>query len=324
MNLPKHLATKTYHHNIQARKNSLEYMWEENETIPFDELIISWNAMRPQQGRFDIETSIKSHSANWSSWYPYASWGDGIQCGGNIPATMTSNIKVEQDILSILNSEVASSFRIRIRATDGATLNDVYSLHACTTRLVDFESTFSEDFTSAVSKINLDVPLTSQLKLSHARSRDMCSPTSTTAVVRYLSSQKIDPITFATMAKDETFDIYGNWVLNTAHASSLLGGFWRCWVQRLQGLGEIFQQLQRGIPVVVSVKGPLPGSYLPYTQGHLLVVKGYDMDAKQVLCMDPAFPQDNETDVKYALNDFLKAWSRRQRIAYMVSKPENQ
>ena len=67
----------------------------------------------------------------------------------------------------------------------------------------------------------------------------------------------------------------------------------------------------------VSQERPLQGSALPYTQGHLMVVIGFDAVNERVLCMDPAFPTNKETLTSYPLQDFIVAWSRRGFIAYI-------
>ena len=146
----------------------------------------------------------------------------------------------------------------------------------------------------------------------------MCSPSSTSSVAGYLmGANRIDPVSFALHARDEAFDIFGNWVLNTAQASSLLGSSWRCWVERLGGFGDIYSRLKRNLPVVVSLKGALPGARFPYPNGHLIVVKGYDPRKERVLCMDPAFSDDAATVVDYHLPDFMDAWSKRRFLAYL-------
>ena len=64
-------------------------------------------------------------------------------------------------------------------------------------------------YTMAVS---LPVPGLSQMVLNHERATSLCSPTSTAAVVRYLSnSSQIDAIDFAQKAWDGGCDIFGNW-----------------------------------------------------------------------------------------------------------------
>jgi hypothetical protein len=108
--------------------------------------------------------------------------------------------------------------------------------------------------------------------------------------------------------------------LNIAYAWTILGKKWSCWIQHLNGFIAIQELLKKNTPVVVSVKGPLPGSALPYNQGHLLVVKGYQHQHKKVLCMDPAFGEDDLTNVTYDLQDFLEAWARRGCIAYVFEQ----
>ena len=61
---------------------------------------------------------------------------------------------------------------------------------------------------------------------------------------------------------------------------------------------------------------------LPYEEGHLIVVKGYDASKKRVLCMDPAYPTNAETNVEYPYEAFMDAWGRRRRLAYLFSKAE--
>ena len=70
---------------------------------------------------------------------------------------------------------------------------------------------------------------------------------------------------------------------------------------------------------MISVRGPLPGSALPYKSGHLLVVIGFDAEEKEVICMDPAFNTNAETRVRYKLYDLLQAWKRRKNVAYTFS-----
>jgi hypothetical protein len=72
-------------------------------------------------------------------------------------------------------------------------------------------------------------------------------------------------------------------------------------------------------PVIASVRGPLPGSALPYAKGHLLVVTGFDAETQNVLCMDPAFPSDAATQTAYPIADFVAAWNRRGNIAYIFA-----
>jgi hypothetical protein len=310
--------TATYHHFPKIEDGSALYVWEQ-ESISFDELIVSWDAMRPQYGQLVISIAVKLGEM-WSPPFQYALWGSEGQKGGNVNDP-SFPLRIKEDLLELLDGHRAAGFRIYLEAREGAHLDEFYSIHACASVRSDI---FLKTEIAADYSIDLHVPLISQMKLKHPRHEDMCSSASTSAVVSYLLNiNRIDSVFFALQSYDETFDIYGNWVLNTANASAILGKKWRCWVQRLTGFDDIYDRLRANTPVVVSVRGPLPGSALPYNQGHLLVVKGFQPKEKRVLCMDPAFPDDEKTNVSYDLKDFLEAWSRRQNIAYLFSDSQS-
>jgi len=78
--------------------------------------------------------------------------------------------------------------------------------------------------------------------------------------------------------------------------------------------------LKKQLPVVVSVRGVLRG--MPpgktYADGHLLVVVGWDDIHKRVLVLDPAFAARQLVAHSYAIDDFLAAWERSYRLAYVV------
>ena len=153
---------------------------EDSHANLFDELIISWNAMRPQYGGFSINVSIKLGS--WTPWFPYAYWGDKGQWGGDI-SSRENFLEIKHDILNVTEGEKASGFKIQARAVDGANLDDFYSLHVCATSIKDLRE--KKEFISGPS-IDLKVPLVSQMTLPHARKRDMCSPASLSAASSYL------------------------------------------------------------------------------------------------------------------------------------------
>lgn len=309
-----------YHHCISADVVGCPhvYVWEQDDIDPFDELIVSWNALRPTAGEFRLSIAVRVRSSDWSNWIFYAAWGCGTQSGSNAECSKIP-FRVSQDTVELLNGANATGFRVRVEAC-GATLDDFYALHACASNRSKLAINTA---TIADCDVKLKVPLISQMVLDHPRNLHMCSPTSTTSALGYLNGQHSDPVSFALQAKDEAFDIFGNWVLNTAQAAMVLGRTWNCWVQRLQGFDDIFKQLTAKMPVVVSVKGPLCGSAQPYVQGHLMVVKGFDAQKRRVLCMDPAFRSPAETDVSYALDDFLEAWWRRGNVAYVFSHVSN-
>lgn len=277
---------------------------KEESIAPFDELMLSWNAPRPKAGNLLFYVRVKLEG--WSDWLPYASWGSDGQTSCSHSA---NGVRVYQDVVEVLGGQKASGFEIKI---EGGTVNGIYV----------YTNSPSPSSAPSFRAISLKMKGLSQMQVRHARCKDLCSPTSTAAVTRFLAKKEIDPVEFAIKAWDGGFDIFGNWVLNVAQASAELGPDWHCWVERLNGFEDIYRRLERETPVIVSVRGPLPGSALPYAKGHLVVVTGYDPKTHQVECMDPAFATDAETAVRYPLLDFVEAWKRRGKVAYIFEKRE--
>ncbi|WP_154017819.1 C39 family peptidase [Candidatus Protochlamydia phocaeensis] len=306
-------ASSIYHHRLASPFSCNQaYEWIEDNIPSFDEMILSWNAFRPLHGYYTFSLSLKLE--DWSPWHLYAYWANQDQ--KSFEDKQEFSLQVFQDIATCLEGKTATGFKIRVEAHQGAILKDIFAFHACTTRLKDF---CFQDKTGDSSFIDIPIPGISQLALAHPRHRSLCSPSSTAAVINYLTQKKMCPLKFAEKVHDSGFDIYGNWVLNTAQAFIELGPAWQCWVMRCVEWQQVIHQLHLGLPVVVSVKGSLPGAPLSYDNGHLIVIKGYDPQTKHILCMDPAFPTDDQTHVCYLWEDFILAWKRRGCIAYFFA-----
>ncbi|MBA3957011.1 MAG: C39 family peptidase [Parachlamydiaceae bacterium] len=301
--------------HMMHQKAPIAGEWKEENLNPFDELMLSWNASRPAKGKFLFYLSVKTDA--WSPWLLYASWSSEGQ-SSFLNSAPESSVKVFQDALEVLDGKQAIGFQIKVVAEEGASLKGINALHVYTN---SDRSQEPQKLDSFATSIHLKVSGLSQMTVDHMRHKDLCSPTSVTAVTRYLKNDStINPVDVAQKVWDSGFDIYGNWVFNVAQASAELGPEWNCWVERLNGFETICKQLAQGNPVVVSVKGPLSGSALPYAKGHLMVVTGYDFVNQKVLCMDPSFPTDQATEVSYDFSDFMQAWNRRGKVAYIFRK----
>lgn len=306
-------------HAEMTHQSKVRKEWREEGVLPFDELILSWNGKRPSLGQLSLFVSLKVEE-QWSPWLLYAVWERDSQSSFDNSSSHPA-IRVYQDAAEVLEGKKASGFRVKVVPEGGASLKCLHALHAYTNG--DKTAELAQ-IASCNSSVSLNVRGQSQMQLPHPRFADLCSPTSTASVVKYLlQDYTIDTVEFAANARDCGFDIYGNWVFNVVQASTLLGPKWDTWVERLNGFDGIYASLMKGVPVVVSLRGPLAGSALPYAKGHLLVITGYDPLTQVVLCMDPAFPTDEETIVRYDLLDFLQAWSRRGRVAYIFCEKKS-
>ena len=283
-----------------------------NTEIPFTELMLSWNGIRPKSGFWSFSVSLFQNK--WSDWVTLAVWGKDLQ------KTFSCNpfdsfAKSHQDVALVVSGS-CNGYKVRIQAIDGSDLTDLHSITVSFGDPKQIELNFQDNYASVILS---EIHPQSQQILPHPRSCDLCSPTSTAAAVNYLlKRQSVDPVEFAARAHDQTFDIYGNWILNTAAAYESLDGSHHTYVTRLKDFGDIHSQLLKGLPVVVSIKGPLQGAARPYASGHLILVIGYDNANKRVLCMDPAFPSTQETLTSYPLEQFLLGWTtRRKNLSYL-------
>ncbi|MDN3504095.1 MAG: C39 family peptidase [Rhabdochlamydiaceae bacterium] len=300
-----------YFVNKQFISNQTLLIKKDNSSV-FNELIISWKAKRPINGAYYIYVRIKTD--NWSSWFLYATWDSHFQKSNSFKE---NDIRINQDCIEIINGKIASGYNVKIEAKDGAKINELQSIHVCPSNL---SLKANKDKLNHKSSSTLKLEGLSQFMLVTQDRDRLCSPTSTTCVVNYLTKQQMtDPIHFAKMSYDMTCDVYGNWVFNVAHANSLLiDSKQLIWVQRLKSFQPILDNLEKELPTVISVRGPLNGSAQPYKEGHLMVVIGYDYEKKEVICMDPAFETNIKTVTRYTLESLLKAWDRRGKLAFVV------
>jgi hypothetical protein len=306
----------TYHHDLSdAIVPVKEYAWTK-ESDPFDEFMITWNGNRPSKGLFKIY--VKLFTDEWSSWFLYSEWGSEGQRSFS-QSDHTDSVKLYQDGLNVKNGKKAIAFQVKIEAEEEASIDEIYSMHVYLGN--SEQPTFDTEIKKPVA-VSVSVQGLSQMALPTEHRERLCSPTSTAAVVSYLKKDPIDPLAFAEGAHDKGFDIYGNWVFNAAHASTFLGEDWHCWVERQSNFDNVLDYLKQDTPVIISVKGPLKGSALPYESGHLLVITGFDPMTNEVLCMDPAFDNDEKTIVRYDFNDLMKAWERRGFVSYVFAKKQ--
>lgn len=300
------------------QKRQGECIWKMEQTRPFDECILSWNGYRPKTGTWSFLISLKQEN-KWSPWIQYAKWTPNSQATFKYTAE-GSWIESYQDAVYPKNDQ-CTGFQVKVVAEEGATLEHFDTLHICLSSLSAYSPMCCT--TPLASVLLPNPPRRSQIQLKHPRARDLCSPTATSTAINYLlKSNRADPIAFASKIHDDTFDIYGNWILNTAQAYEELGGRFYCQVSRLNDFSGLHSRLMKNLPVVISVRGPLAGSSHPLTFGHLICVVGYDADEQRVLCIDSGFSEDEKTFVGYPLHDFMQAWGRRQQIAYLFT-PKN-
>lgn len=103
---------------------------------------------------------------------------------------------------------------------------------------------------------------------------------------------------------DHTYGENGNWSFNTAYASSL--GF-DASVRRFDSLRQVGRCVAAGVPIGASIawqNGQLSGAPIPCSEGHLLVIRGFDPSGN-VVVKDPAGCDDSRV---YRCDEFARVW----------------
>lgn len=308
----------------EMRQSSDSYFWQHEDGVkPFNELIFSWNGHRPKQGKFTFWVSVK-HGGGWSSWHRIAEWGKNHQrsfINRKNPYVHTKHVRVE-----LQKGVKAKGFRVKVSAEGGADVKNLKALFACSSDLKHFPH---PEYAFNMPSVSIgNVPKQSQMKLAHPRCRDLCSPTSSMMVLKYLLHKAYgcvlprclhnQTINFADKVHDKGIDIYGNWLLNVAQVYDSSQGKLLCGVGRLNGFKDLYQYLKQSIPVAVSVRN-LTGGATPYENGHFMVVIGWDQAKRSVVCIDPAFDANRATLKSYKLGNFLRSWARSRNLSYIAT-----
>jgi len=321
--------TWLYHKTITNQEMSQALSGEHQKIIftktdvpAFTQLLFSWNALRPKKGYFSfLVQSRDSVTQEWDQWHKMFEWGDDIQ------RSFTSkgkNSRYEYVRLEIEKNKKADGFKVKIQAHDGASLQDLKALSINAANLDQCKTELIDSYKNNLSSIHITgVPKRSQFMLDHPKNDVLCSPTSSSMLLGFLTKEEIDPLDFAHKSFDTGLGVYGSWPFNTAHAFERSGGKISFATVRLPSFMMLHDQLKRGSPVVVSVRGPLVGSPRPYNHGHLLVVVGWDAKKNHVICHDPAMSSDHTVEKRYDLATFLAGWERSKRLAYIALSSQN-
>ncbi len=309
------------HYNEIARttnRNKKTLVIENDKVQPFTQLIFSWNALRPEQGHFSFYVQVRNAiTKKWGKWHHMSDWGAHMQQSYMSKSDGFStfvHVRLEID-----DKKYADAFRIKIAPHKGASLSSLYNLSVTLSDFNLFKLEQLKFIDNGYQSVCIEgLPLIAQFALDHEDKSRICSPTSCTMLIHYLTGITQDPVDFAVQSFDSGLSAYGSWPYNIAHAFECCDGKINFAARRMNSFADLHQRLLEGMPVIVSVRGNLPGALKPFPHGHLMVVVGWDADTRSVLCHDPAAEQDEQVFKRYPLTDFLRAWEASHRLSYVV------
>lgn len=311
-------------------------------TAPFEYMVLSWNTETPKETWVKLEAQVlvnKDGKQQWTNWLSWGKWSTTMERMSASENEAEDDLAyVDTDTLTIKgsNGETAGAVRYRI------TLNTLNPKETPVVRLIagslrntlpgqEIPKIYNDnenipDLTNLEKDIS--VPAYSQYIRDPQIASSICSPTSITMLLNYRGI-KILPEETAWGVYDTTYDGFGNWPFNTAYASSY--GL-NSYVSYCSSISDLKREIYKGNPVAVSVKyrnsetvnkPKLPvvhGAPISYTNGHLIVVRGFihENGKDYVIVNDSAAANDEGVKLKYLADEFDAAWLKSGRIAYIV------
>ncbi len=307
----------TYKKIIKSSDVHRDYLLFEQKTVPFTQLIMCWNAQRPETGYYEFFIRARDQKTKkWLDWHKMIEWGAHVQKSffSRSKGSCFNYARFEMD-----ETQRGDMFQVKVVAHD-ASLRDVKALMVTATDLTTFVTEpYNQRAKDLPSFYIRGVPKKSQLMVDHPRNGAICSPTSMSMVTGALLQEDVDSLDFAEHVYDSGLNIFGNWAFNMAHAFEQCEQNVWFYVARLTSFKELYTLLHNNIPIALSVRGTLRNGKKPYNNGHFLVVVGWDAEHRKVICYDPAFDNLDQVEVAYDINDFIQAWENSRRLVY---KPE--
>lgn len=277
--------------------------------FPFDKLMLSANFRTATDGCLLVEVQV-SVGEKWSEFYKLGLLSGKFKT--SFPAQQDAFGHVETDELVL--SSPAQAYRYRLKFYGDA------ELLLLAASIVRAPFTYDEKAAAHLPPEPTVQPVTalSQMEQDTPHKRRICSPSSLYMALNSLGYvaplQQILPRVF-----DQTADVYGNWLFNIAAAAEFGA---QAFFRRFASLAELKEFVTPDSRVIASIafkKDELPGAPLEKTQGHLVVVRGYEKD--KVLVADPAAATADKVLRAYDAVAFARAWlNNKQGAAYVVRR----
>ena len=287
----------------------------------YKEAIASWNASTPPGTWVEVQFSAK-YGTRWSKWYVLGIWAS------DYSTIERHSVRLQGDsdgfvavdtFVSSNKKETTNAFKLKIRlfSTDGSVGPVVRNASvAYSTEIPKSASATAGD---SAPLTTLNVPQCSQMVFPPGEGGEVwCSPTSTSMVLGrwgYMPADCEPRVRDAVEGVyDWIYDGHGNWPFNTAYAYAATQGTVQPlegYVARFTSLAKAEEFIDAGVPVIMSIawgKGDLTNSYIDSTNGHLLVLVGFNADG-DLIVNDPASPANGkEVQHTYLRAEFEPLW----------------
>ena len=298
-------------------------------TTPFNytDAIASWNASTPAGSWVEIQFRAQ-YGTRWSKWYVLGIWAadystierHSVQSQGDSDGFVAVDTFVSSN-----KAETTNKFQLKLRlfSANGSSTPSVRNASVTYSTSAPKAAGGSAGNPTLWNKL-INVPECSQMVYPDG-GEVWCSPTSTSMVLAYLDnySGPCEPRVRAAVdgVYDWIYDGHGNWPFNTAYAATQ--GY-EGYVARLTSLAKVEEYVAAGVPVIMSIawgKGELTGSDIASTNGHLLVLVGFDASGNPIV-NDPASPANETVQRTYLRSEFEPLWLQASGGTVYLIYPE--
>jgi hypothetical protein len=257
-----------------------------------------------------FELSVLASGA-WSPWVGTVTVG-----AASFPplAANAEGLQADVDVFTTAVPVEAVRMRLRLRARNIAALLAtpwLLTLSAC-------DLVAAQPISVPAASARLAVPALSQMREGGALAARVCSPTSVAMVLAYLGTTDSVARLAAEMFHP-ALDLYGVWpaAICAAGRRGVLG-----YLLRFPDWAAARWCLDQGLPIIASVRyaaGELANAAIAQTEGHLLVLTGYD--GEDVLVNDAAAPDTATVSRRYRLSQLTRVWLARAGVGYVLFRP---
>ncbi|HEY6184983.1 MAG TPA: peptidase C39 family protein [Terriglobales bacterium] len=286
---------------------------EMTTTFNYKDAIASWNATTPGGSWVEVQFRAQ-YGARWSKWYVLGIWAadtstvarHSVNAQGDTDGFVATDTFVSSNKKATTNK---FQLKLRLFSADGSARPAVQNVSLAYSTETPKSAGVSAGNPALWGKV-LDIPECSQMVYLDG-GEVWCSPTSTSMVLGYLNHDTgpCEPRVRAAVegVYDWVYNGHGNWPFNTAYAATF--GY-EGYVARFTSLAKAEEFIAAGIPVIMSIawgKGDLTGSGVDSTNGHLLVLVGFDASGNPIV-NDPASPTDDTVQRTYLRSEFEPLW----------------
>ena len=287
-------------------------------TTPFDALVPSWEAVTPAGTWMELDIRVRSEDG-WSPWFDMGVWASGTESVGrhSVNGQESGPWEVLTDTLQSKGPVFADAYQYRLTlfTEEWGVSPVVRGVSVAVSNSYRYGESLGTTGTRLWGQ-ELGLPARSQMVYQDG-GEVWCSPVSLSMVMAYWASKTGDsnlsqPVPAVVAGTyDYAYQGWGNWPFNTAYASAY--GL-KATVSRFSSIEQVERWIEMGVPVMASiawdnqyVERRLSGAPLTLSDGHLLVIRGFD-SAGNVIVNDPAGSDDSQVRRVYRRDEFNRAW----------------